>query len=141
MDRRPAPQSDDPSIDQCKTEGQAHEQKAGAGPAVRECGEQASQNGSCPDVSRLGNYECERKPQSGDQGTLLSEPRLSELGFDDAALHANRGGMGSVVSAQFGEDVLDSALDGFFGDRELIRNLFIRIPRRNQAQHTDFTGS
>ena len=36
--------------------------------------------------------------------------------------------MGSVVSAQFGEDILDPAFDGFFGDRELICNLFVGIP-------------
>jgi hypothetical protein len=30
------------------------------------------------------------------------------------------------------------ALDGFFADRELRRNLFVGIPFGNQTQHTDF---
>ena len=49
--------------------------------------------------------------------------------------------MGPVVGAQFGEDVLDSAFDGLFGDRELISNLFVGIPGGNQTQDTDFPWS
>jgi hypothetical protein len=48
------------------------------------------------------------------------------------------GGMGSVVGAQFGEDVPDLALDGFFADRELRCNLFVCIAFGNQTQPTDF---
>ncbi len=60
------------------------------------------------------------------------------LQFDDSALQPYHGGVGSVVGAQFGEDVLDSAFDGFFGDGELISNLFVGIPGGNQTQDTDF---
>jgi hypothetical protein len=39
-----------------------------------------------------------------------------KLQFDDPSLHANHGGVGSIVCAQLGKDVLDSALHGFLGD-------------------------
>jgi hypothetical protein len=45
--------------------------------------------------------------------------------------------MGSVAGAQFGKDVLDSPLDGFLGDRELIRDLLIGISGCDQAEHVD----
>jgi hypothetical protein len=60
------------------------------------------------------------------------------LEFDDSALQPYHGGVGSVVGAQFGEDVLDSAFDGFFRDRELIGNLFVGISGGNQTQDGDF---
>ena len=46
--------------------------------------------------------------------------------------------MGSVVGAQFGEDVSDLALYGFFADGELHGNLFVGIPFGDQPQHTHF---
>lgn len=46
--------------------------------------------------------------------------------------------MGSVVGSQFGEDVLDSALDAFFADRELLGDLFVGIPSGNQTQDAYF---
>ena len=45
---------------------------------------------------------------------------------------------GPVIGAQFRQDVLDSALDGFFGNGKLIRNLFVGTPSRNQPQDSDF---
>jgi len=63
---------------------------------------------------------------------------LSELKLDDSALQTDHRGVGSVVGAQFGEDVSDLALDGFFADRELRGNLFVSIPFGNQTQDTDF---
>src|SRR5258707_15865491 len=63
---------------------------------------------------------------------------LSELKLDDSALQTDHRGVGSVVGAQFGEDVPDLSLDRFFADRKLRRNLFIGIPFRNQSQYTDF---
>ena len=57
------------------------------------------------------------------------------LEFDDSALQPYHGGVGSVVGAQFGEDVLDSAFDGFFSDRELIRNLCWHSWRQSDAAH------
>jgi hypothetical protein len=44
----------------------------------------------------------------------------------------------AVVGVQFGEDALDSALDGFFGDRELIRDLLVGEPLGNQTEDADF---
>jgi len=71
-------------------------------------------------------------------------PRLfqvSLLEFDDAALQADHGGVSAVVGAQFGEDILDSAFDGLFGNRELIGNLFVGIPGGDQTQDRDFRRS
>ena len=45
--------------------------------------------------------------------------------------------MGSIVGAQFRKDALDSTLDGFFRDGELIRNLLVRIAGCDQPQHGD----
>jgi hypothetical protein len=73
-------------------------------------------------VYRLGKSRCGGKPKESRAVTLSSD-----LGFNNAAPYADHGSVGAVVGAQFGEDVLDSALDGFFGDRELIGNLFIGI--------------
>ncbi len=42
---------------------------------------------------------------------------LGKLKLDDSALQTDHRGVGSVVGAQFGEDVPDLALDGFFADR------------------------
>ena len=46
--------------------------------------------------------------------------------------------MRSIIGAQLGKYALDSTLDGFLGDRELIRDLLVGIPSGDQAQHTDF---
>ena len=61
-----------------------------------------------------------------------------ELQLDDSSLQSDHRGVGSIVGAQFRKDVLDSTLDGFLGDRELIRNLLVRIAGRDQSQHGDF---
>ena len=63
---------------------------------------------------------------------------LSELKFEDSALQTYHRGVGSVVGAQFGEDVSDLAFDGFFTDRKLRCNLLIGIPFGNQAQDAHF---
>ena len=62
----------------------------------------------------------------------------SELKFDNSALQTYHRGVGSVVGTQFGEDVSDLALDGFFADRKLHCNLFVGIPLGNQAQDAHF---
>ena len=46
--------------------------------------------------------------------------------------------MGSIAGAQFRKDALDSTLDGFLGDGELIGNLLVRIPGCDQTQNKDF---
>src|ERR1700735_98990 len=58
----------------------------------------------------------------------------SELRFDDSALQPDHRGVGSVVGAQFGEDVPDLALDGLFADRELIRNFLVCMAGCNQIK-------
>src|SRR6267142_6031593 len=63
---------------------------------------------------------------------------LSELKFDNSALQTDHGRVRSIVGAQFRENVPDLALDSFFADRELRRNLFVSIPFGNQTQHSDF---
>ena len=72
------------------------------------------------------------KPSKGPSRITL----LSYLNLDDSALQTDHRGVGTVVGAQFGEDVPDLALDRFFADRKLRGNLFIGIPFRNQAQDT-----
>ena len=62
-----------------------------------------------------------------------------KLQLDDSSLQADHGGMGSIIRAQFGKDVLDSALHGFLSDRELIRNLLVRFASCDQSQHGDFS--
>ena len=66
---------------------------------------------------------------------------FESLGLDDSALHPDHRGVGSIVRPQFGEDVLDSSLDGFFRDPELRRNLFVGVPGRDQTEDLDFSRS
>src|SRR5580765_1101341 len=90
-------------------------------------------------VSIEVGYEIPMRPKTlkgSDQRTLLSY-----LNLDDSALQTDRRGVGTVVGAQFGEDVPDLTLDRFFADRKLRRNLFIGISFRNQAQDTHFCRS
>ena len=47
--------------------------------------------------------------------------------------------MGAVVSSKFGKNVPDVALYGFFGERELCSDYFVRIAPRNQPQHINFS--
>jgi hypothetical protein len=67
--------------------------------------------------------------------------RSGELELDDSALQADHRGVGAVVGPQFGKDVLDPALDGFFGNRELVCNLLVRISCSDQAQDANLTRS
>jgi len=64
--------------------------------------------------------------------------KLVELQLDDSSLQTDHCGVGSIVSAQFRKNALDSTLDGLFRDGELIRNLLVRIPGCDQSQHSDF---
>jgi len=54
------------------------------------------------------------------------------------ALESDHGGVGSVLGAQFGEDVPDLALHRVLAGRELRRDLFVGIPLGNETQDTDF---
>jgi hypothetical protein len=71
------------------------------------------------------------------KGLVLTNRFRSESNLDDSALQTDQCGVGSVVGAQFGEDVPDLALDGFFADGELRGNLLVGIPFGNQPQDTD----
>src|SRR6202045_5442214 len=75
-----------------------------------------------------------KAPKGGRENTLLSELKL-----DDSALQTDHRGVSSVVGAQFGEDVSDLALDGFFTDGELRGNLFVGLPFANQTQDAHFS--
>ena len=55
------------------------------------------------------------KPCTSERSSLVRVMHLT-LYFDDAALETNHGGVGSIVSVEFREDVLDAALHGLFGD-------------------------
>src|SRR5215469_14099113 len=65
--------------------------------------------------------------------------RAANLDFYDSPLDADHGGLGPVVRAQLGEDVLDPPLHGLLGDRKLVGDLFVGIAGGNQPQHTDFS--
>src|SRR5712664_4280385 len=83
--------------------------------------------------------EVTRCPAQPESLKRTAENTLSgKLELDDSAFQADHGGMRSVVGPQFGQDVSDLALDGFFADRKLGSNLFVGIPFGNQAQDTDF---
>ena len=43
----------------------------------------------------------------------------------------------SIIRAQLGKDGLDSTLDAFLSDLQLIRDLLVGIPNGDQAQHAD----
>ena len=63
---------------------------------------------------------------------------LSSLQLDDSSSEADDRGMGPVVGVQLRQNALDPSLDGVLGDAELIRNLFVRVPRRDETQYGDF---
>ena len=50
----------------------------------------------------------------------------SELEFDDPAFEPDRHGVGTIIGAQFGEDVPDLTLHRVFAGRELRRNPWAR---------------
>ena len=76
--------------------------------------------------------------RTGSPKRLVRNTLSSELKFDDSALQSYHRGVGSVVGAQFGEDVSDLALDSFFAQRKLRGNLFVGISARNQPQDLNF---
>lgn len=55
-------------------------------------------------------------PSKGLAGVPLSGD-VVQLQIDDSAFETYRNGMGPVVSSQFGKDIPDVALHGFFGER------------------------
>ena len=63
----------------------------------------------------------------------------ASLYFDNSALQSDGDGVGPVIGVQFGEDVLDVALHGFFGERQLRGDLLVRIPAGDQSQYVDFS--
>ena len=62
----------------------------------------------------------------------------SGLEFYDPTPQSDHRGVGAVVGVQFGEDAFDSSLHGFFGDRELIRDLLVGKPFGDQTEDADF---
>ena len=60
------------------------------------------------------------------------------LQLDDSSLETDDCGVRPVVGVQFRKNALDSALDGVFRNAELIRNLLVRVPGGDEAQHADF---
>src|SRR5580700_4873952 len=66
-------------------------------------------------------------------------PLWGGLQFYDSAFQRNRHGMSSVVSAQFGQDVLNMPLDGFFGDPKMVGHYFVCLSGRDQSEHFYFT--
>src|SRR5215471_3660884 len=69
----------------------------------------------------------------------MASRAAANLDFYDSPLHADHGGLGPVVSAQLGKDVLDPPLYRFLRDRKLVGDLFVGIAGGNQPEHTDFS--
>ena len=67
--------------------------------------------------------------------------KLGKLQLDDPSLQPDHCGVRSIVSPQLGKDGLDSALDGFFRDGKLVRDLLVCIAGCDQSQHSDFCRS
>src|ERR1700679_91814 len=67
-----------------------------------------------------------------------STPLLRGLQFDDSALKSDGDSVGSVVRAQFREDVFDVTFDRLLGDRQLICDQFVCVSRGNQSENFDF---
>src|SRR5262245_26902311 len=67
------------------------------------------------------------------RGSLIRVDR-----FDNSTLKPDHRSVGWIVRAQFGEDVLDSSLDGFLRDREARGNLFVGLAGGNQPEDIDF---
>jgi hypothetical protein len=76
----------------------------------------------CPAL-RLLYSERNRNPKKQIEGTPLSRG----LEVDNSAFQADGDGVRPVVGAQFGENIFDVALDGFFGDGELRTNFLVGI--------------
>src|SRR5262245_50640379 len=110
------------------------EDQAGSRQTAGERREESLHEAPSATVARRGRM---RPPQKS-----LSRAPLSRgwrhLEVDDPALQTDGDGMRSIVGRELGEDVLDVALDGFFGDRELSGDHLVRVPAGNEPQHLDF---
>jgi hypothetical protein len=74
-----------------------------------------------------------RNPKSRGESSLF---RVIEL--DDSALQSNGDGMRPVFCAEFLKDILDSALDRLFRNRQLRGDLFVGIACPDQPENIDF---
>src|ERR1700675_3457450 len=72
-------------------------------------------------VIRLPAFGTPSKPQEADCANPSFEGLLE---VDDSAFQSDGNGVSPVICAQFGENVLDVALHGFFRDGELGGDLF-----------------
>jgi hypothetical protein len=75
-------------------------------------------------VLRLTLFTTNRNPKKQIAGTPLSRG----LEVDDSTLEADGHSMGPIVGVQFGEDVLDVTLYGFFRNGKPSGDLFVGIP-------------
>jgi len=67
----------------------------------------------CTNASANANAFRTRAPASK---VLERRPSFEGLQIDNPALQTDRHGVRAIVGRELGEDVLDVALDGFFGD-------------------------
>src|SRR5260370_41460342 len=79
-------------------------------------------------VFRLSLFRTNRNPKKRIARTPLSRG----LKVDDSAFQSDSNGVSPIVGAQFGKDVLDVSLHGFFRNGKLRGDLFVRISARNQ---------
>jgi hypothetical protein len=64
-------------------------------------------------------------------------PTFGGSQFDDSSLQTYGDGMSAVVRAELGEYIRDVALHCVLGDGKLRGDLFVRVPARDQPEHTN----
>jgi hypothetical protein len=81
------------------------------------------------------------KPRQGLSGDSFQSARLlarRASGLNKPALDGDHGGVGPVGRAEFGENILDAALDAVFRNRKPCGDLFVPMSGCDQPQHIEF---
>src|SRR5262245_13726813 len=86
--------------------------------------------------ARLQNIRSQRLDRSPKRVERITRSWYS--GLDNAALEPDDRGVGSIVGAQLGQDILHAPLNSLFGNGEMDRDLFVGISGCNQTEHIDF---
>ena len=60
------------------------------------------------------------------------------LQLDDPSLEADGRRVRPIIGTEFRKDAFHSALDGVLRDAELIGDLLVRVPGRDESQHDHF---
>jgi hypothetical protein len=122
----------------------AHQQQTNAGPTVRECGVKSSQH--APD-RLLGRGRVARTPLRGGRCDSLGSLATGSAGAPGKywsyssmmpRLTAMIAACARSLASSFRKNALDSPFDRVLGDAEVTRNLLVRLPGGDKAQHDQF---